>query len=176
MGHPSVGREEVSRWAPPAPTPGGRLLQVLQPQRARGRGPAALWGPSAGAHDLQVQVSSAVLRTVNQAETSGHSPPPRVHTCSQVGDSSTRPPTPCDSCPPLKDRKVSFPRGRHELRAQSLYCRKSIKCCGVKMQSQPISVSPRTMCTGRGETPREEEGAPPRPQPAPAGAPPCKHS
>ena len=29
---------------------------------------------------------------------------------------------------------------------------------------------------GRGETPREEEGAPPRPQPAPAGAPPGTHT
>ena len=40
----------------------------------------------------------------------------------------------------------------------------SIKYCGVKMHSQPVSVFPRTLCMGRGETPREEEGAPPRPQ------------
>ena len=52
----------------------------------------------------------------------------------------------------------------------------SIKCCGAKMHSQPISVSPGTLCMGRGETPREEEGAPPRPQPAPAGAPPGTHT
>ena len=58
--------------APPTPTPGDRLHQVLGPQGAQVRGPAALRGPSAGAHDLQVQVSSAVLRTVSQAETSGH--------------------------------------------------------------------------------------------------------
>ena len=45
-----------------------------------------------GTHELQVKVSSAVLRTVSQAETSGHTPPPKVHTCSQVGDSSTRTP------------------------------------------------------------------------------------
>ena len=171
-----MGRAGVGQWAPPAPTSGSRLLQVLGPLGAQGRGPPALQGPSAGAHELQVQVSSAVLRTVSQAETSGHTPPPGVHTCSQVGNSSTSPPTPFDSCPHLKDRKVSFPRGRHELMALSLCCRKPIKCCGVKIQSQPISVSPRTMCTGHGESPRKEEGAPPRPQPAPAGAPPGTHS
>ena len=60
--------------APPTPTPGDRLHQVLGPQGTQVRGPAALRGPSAGAHDLQVQVSSAVLRTVSQAETSGHVP------------------------------------------------------------------------------------------------------
>ena len=53
--------------------------------------------------------------------------------------------------------------------SEPVYCRKSIKCCGVKMHSQPFSVSPRTLCTGRGETHREEEGASPRPQTAPAG-------
>ena len=37
------------------------------------------------------------------------------------------------------------------------------------MHSQPFSVSPRTLCTGCGETHREEEGASPRPQTAPAG-------
>ena len=63
------------------------------PQRAQGRGPAALREPSAEAHELQVQFSFAVLRTVSQAETSGHTPPPGVHKCSLVGDSSTRPPT-----------------------------------------------------------------------------------
>ena len=42
----------------------------------------------------------------------GHMPPNRVHTCFQVGDSSPRLPTPCDSCPRLKDRKGSLPRGR----------------------------------------------------------------
>ena len=60
--------------APPTPTPGDRLHQVLGPQGAQVRGPASLRGSSAGAHDLQVQVSSAVLRTVSQAETSGHVP------------------------------------------------------------------------------------------------------
>ena len=82
----------MGRWAPPTPTPGGRLLQVLGSQGPSGWGPAALRGPSTGAHELQVQVSSAVLRTVSQAETSGHMPPPEVHTCSQVGDSSTHTP------------------------------------------------------------------------------------
>ena len=77
---------------PTQPTPGGRLLQVLGPQGAQGRGPAALRGPSTGAHELQVKVSSAVLRTVSQAETSGHTPPPEVYTCFQLGDSSTRTP------------------------------------------------------------------------------------
>ena len=38
-----------------------------------------------------------------------------------------------------------------------------MKCCGGKMHSQPISVSPRKLCTGLRETPREEEGAQPRP-------------
>ena len=107
-----MGRAGVGWWAPPILTPGGRLLQVLGYLGARGRGPAALRGPSIGAHELQVQVSSAVLRTVSQAETSGHMPPPGFHTCSQVGDSSTRLPNPCHSCPPLKDRKLSVPRGR----------------------------------------------------------------
>ena len=110
-----MGRAGVGQWAPPAPTSGSRLLQVLGPLGAQGRGPAALQGPSAGAHELQVQVSSAVLRTVSQAETSGHMPPPRFHTCSQVGDSSTRPPNPCHSFPPLKDRNLSLPRGSSEL-------------------------------------------------------------
>ena len=32
------------------------------------------------------------------------------------------------------------------------------------MHSQPISVSPRTLCRGCGETPREEEGVHPRPK------------
>ena len=45
-----------------------------------------------GTHELQVKVSSAVLRTISQAETSGHTPPPEVHTCSLVGDSRTRTP------------------------------------------------------------------------------------
>ena len=92
MGHT---RTHTMRQAPPG---------AVAPE-SPGRGPAALRGPRAGAHELQVQVSSAVLRTVNQAETSGHSPPHGVHTCSQGGDSSTRPPTPCDSCPPLKGQK-----------------------------------------------------------------------
>ena len=86
--------------APPTPTPGDRLHQVLGPQGAQVRGPASLRGPSTGVHELQVQVSSAVLRTVNQAETSGHSPPPGVHTCSQVGDSSIHTHNLCHSCPP----------------------------------------------------------------------------
>ena len=47
-------------------------------------------GTQLGTHELQVKVSSAVLRTISKAETSGHMPPPGVHTCSQVGDSSTR--------------------------------------------------------------------------------------
>ena len=132
-------------------------------------------GPRTGAHELQVQVISAVLRIVTQAEISGHTPPPGVHTCSHNVDSSTRPSTPCDYCPPLKDRKVSLPRGRRALGSEPLCCRKSIKCC-AKMHSEPVSVSPRTLCMGRGETPREEEGAPSRPQTAPAGAPPGTQS
>ena len=57
-----------------------------------------------------------------------------------------------------------LPRRRRAISSEPVCCRKSIKCCGAKMHSQPVSVSPRTLCTGRGETPREEEGAPPRPQ------------
>ena len=170
-----MGRGWIGQLAPPDPTPGGRLFQVLGPQRAQGRCPAALQGPSTGAHELQVQVISAVLRTVTQAEISGQTPPPGVHTCSHNVDSSTRLSTPCDYCPPLKDRKVSLPRGRRALGSEPLCCRKSIKCC-AKMHSQPVSVSPRTLCMGRGETPREEEGAPSRPQTAPAGAPPGTQS
>ena len=64
----------------------------------------------------------------------------------------------------------------HTLGSEPVCCSKSRKCCGAKMHSQPISVSPGTLCSGRGETPREEEGAPPRPQPAPAGAPPGTHT
>ena len=166
-----MGRGWIGQLAPPDPTPGGRLFQVLGPQRAQGRGPAALRGPSAGAHKLQVQVISAVLRTVTQAEISGHMLPPGVRTCSHNVDSSTCPPTPCDSCPPQRDRKVFLPRGRCAIGSEPVCCRKSIKCC-AKMHSQPVSVSPRTLCTQRGETSREEEGATPRTQPALAGAPP----
>ena len=79
MGHTGT---HTMRQAPPG---------AVAPE-SPGRGPAALRGPSTGAHELQVQVSSAVLRIVTQAETSGHTPPPEVHTCSQVGDSSTRTP------------------------------------------------------------------------------------
>ena len=96
MGHT---RTHTRRQAPPG---------AVAPE-SPGRGPAALRGPRAGAHELQVQVSSAVLRTVNQAETSGHMPPTRVHTCSQVGDSSTRPLTLCDSYPPLKTKRSPSP-------------------------------------------------------------------
>ena len=55
------------------------------------------------------------------------------------------PPTLCDSCPPLKDRKVSLPRGRLTLGSEPVCCKKSIKFCGAKMHSQAISVSPRTL-------------------------------
>ena len=109
------------------------------------------------------QVSSAVLRTVSQTETSGHTPPPRVHTCFQVGDSGIRP-QPMSFLPFPKGQKGLHPQGKAcTLGSEPVYCRKSIKCCGVKMHSQPASVSPRTLFTGHGETPREEEGVPPRP-------------
>ena len=55
------------------------------------------------------------------------------------------PPNPCHSCPPLKDRKVSLPRGRLTLGSEPVCCKKSIKFCGAKMHSQAISVSPRTL-------------------------------
>ena len=70
------------RQAPPgAGAPGAKWLGSSCPA-----------GTQLGTHELQVKVSSAVLRTVSQAETSGHMPPPEVHTCSQVGDSSTHTP------------------------------------------------------------------------------------
>ena len=63
-----------------------------------------------------------------------------------------------------KGQKVLHPQGKAcTLGSEPVYCIKSIKCCGVKMHSQPVSVSSRTLCTGLGETTREEEGAPPRP-------------
>ena len=70
------------RLAPPgAGAPGGLWL-----------GSSCPVGTQLGTHELQVKVSSAVLRAISQAETLGHTPPPEVHTCSQVGDSSTRTP------------------------------------------------------------------------------------
>ena len=99
MGHT---RTHTRRQAPPG---------AVAPE-SPGRGPAALRGPRAGAHELQVQVSSAVLRTVTQAETSGHTPPTQSPHMLPGGGLQHQPPTLCDSCPPLKDRKVSLPRGR----------------------------------------------------------------
>ena len=37
------------------------------------------------------------------------------------------------------------PRRRRAISSEPVCCRKSIKCCGVKMHSQAISVSPRTL-------------------------------
>ena len=157
-----LGRAEVGRWTLPTPTPGGRLLQVLGPQGPHDRCPPALRGPSAGTHELQVKVSSAVLRTVTQAEASGHTPPTRVHTCFQVGDSSIRP-QPMSFLPFPKGQKGLHPQGKAcTLGSEPICCRMSIKYCGVKMHSQPASVSPRTLFTGHGENPREEDGVPPR--------------
>ena len=77
----------------------------------------------------------------------------------------------------LKGQKGLSHHGKaRTLGAEPVCCRKSIKCCGVKMHSQPFSVSPRILCTGRRETHREVEGVSPRPQTAPAGAPPCTAS
>ena len=70
MGHT---RTHTRRQAPPgAPAP-----------EIPDRGLAALQGPRAGGHELQVQVSSAVLRTVSQAETcvwGTHAPKPVSYT------------------------------------------------------------------------------------------------
>ena len=65
--------------------------------------------------------------------------------------------------PSPKGQKGLPPQGKaHTLGSEPVCCRKSIKCCGVKMHSEPISVSRRTLCRGCGETPREEEGVHPR--------------
>ena len=171
-----MGRAGVGWWAPPILTPGGRLLQVLGYLGARGRGPAALRGPSTGAHELQVQVSSAVLRTVSQAETSGHTPPPGFHTCSQVGDSSTRPPNPCHSCPPLKDRKLSVPRGRRAPSALSPFAVESQLSVVVrKCTASPFCVSQNTV-HGAWRDPQGGGGGATQAPPAPAGVPPCTPS
>ena len=62
-----------------------------------------------------------------------------------------------------KGQKGLHPQGKAcTLGSEPVYCRMSIKSCGEKMHSQPASVSPRTLFTGHGETPREEEGVPPR--------------
>ena len=78
--------------------------------------------------------------------------------------------------PPKGQKGLSHHGKARTLGAEPVCCRKSIKCCGAKMHSQPISVSPRTLCTELGETPREEEGAPTRPHQPLKGAPPCTPS
>ena len=75
-------RTHTRRLAPPgAGAPGGLWL-----------GSSCPVGTQLGTHELQVKVSSAVLRAISQAETLGHTPPPEVHTSSLVGDSSTHTP------------------------------------------------------------------------------------
>ena len=66
--------------------------------------------------------------------------------------------------PSPKGQKGLPPQGKAcTLSSEPVCCRKLIKCCGAKMHSQPVSVSPRTLFTGHGKTPREEDGVPPRP-------------
>ena len=63
---------------------------------------------------MQVQVSSAVVRTVSQAETSGHAPPTRIpHMLPGGGLQHPHPQLVSFLSSPLKDRKVSLTMGRH---------------------------------------------------------------
>ena len=72
-------------------------------------------------------------------------------------------PQPMSFLPSPKGQKGLPPQGQAcTLSSEPICCRKSIKCCGAKMHSQPVSVSPRTLFTGHGENPREEDGVPPR--------------
>ena len=66
-------------------------------------------GTQLGTHELQVKVSSAVLRTISQAETSDTRPTRGPHMLPGGGLQHSTP-NPCDSFPPVKDRKVSLPR------------------------------------------------------------------
>ena len=86
-------------------------------------------------------------------------PQPESTHAPRWGTPALTPPTLCDSCPPLKGQKGLPPQGKTQNHgSEPVCCRKSIKCCGAKMHCQPVSVSPRTLCTERVETPRERRG------------------
>ena len=128
---------------------------MLGLQGSRGRGPAALRVPRAGAHELQVQVSTADAEPSLRLKPQDTRPHPESTHAPRWGT-----PAPAHDpgwfLPLLKGQKGLPPQGKARNHgSEPVCCRKSIKCCGAKMHSQPVSVSPRTLCTGRGETHRD---------------------
>ena len=136
---------------------------MLGPQGSRGRGPAALRGPAhkpMRCRSRSALLSSELSLRLKSQDTRPHpesTPAPRWGTPAPAPQHMSFLPSP-------KGQKGLPPQGKAcTLDSEPVYCRKSIKCCGLKMHSQPASVSPRTLFTGHGKTPREEEGVPPWP-------------